>query len=65
MEEGRCTPELTDTEETEQWERLQDLQNYYFHAGFASAGPGKNPDEAVMSFFESKMGIEASTRVIN
>ena len=51
---------LPSRSQAREWDRIKDLRKYYYDSGFARAGPGRNPDDRILSFFVSKMGIKPS-----
>lgn len=53
-------PDTSQTITPAEWDRVKDLRKYYYESGFAKAGPGRNPDDRILSLFEKKMGIKSS-----
>ena len=45
-------------ENEEEWERYEDLKKYFYESGLEHAGPGRNPEKALYSSFQVKMGVK-------
>lgn len=61
QEQGLPYTPLPQTEEQKEWERLEDLQKYFYESGFGDT----SPEEQVYSYFEPQMGITLKDWVCN